>query len=825
MQQILSSYTDLESLGYIKSDQVSSCTILSLIIVTNSAYSQNIIYSYYSNQGFNIKKTGILNVSIKGLCSSISNIFKTKFYNYISKTKEKVYANSTPMYVNSFFLPFIIAIIGIENKTKFKSYLKHYSPDWTRFHSRSFNPPEIASLYNFPPGNGSGQSVGIVELDGSFSQTDLNIYFAKLNLGTAPIIKIVCLEGAVLVDNDASVEVSLDVQIIASICPAASITLYFAPNTIMGLYDAINNAALNNDVVSVSWGCPETPDLVSNGYITSFESLFASLNKPICISSGDSGSTEGERSEFVNFPASVPDCIACGGTTMSVNNGIVSETGWDGSGGGYSAYYKIPSYQVGIVSNANRGVPDISANADPASGYNIYNSANGGMITVGGTSAVAPLIASLLLLANETLDTKLPFVNNNLYKLKGNSFIKDITCCTKWDPVTGLGVISSGQNFVLNILNPITIDQPQPRETSEPTETIDTSEPTETIDTSEPIETIDTSEPTETIDTSEPTEAIDTSEQTEAIDTSEQTEAIDTSEQTEAIDTSEPIETIDTSEQTETIDTSEPIETIDTSEPTETIDTSEQTEAIDTSEPTETIDTSEQTEAIDTSEQTEAIDTSEQTEAIDTSEQTEAIDTSEQTEAIDTSEPTETIDTSEPTETIDTSEQTEAIDTSEQTEAIDTSEPIETIDTSEQTEAIDTSEPTETIDTSEPIETIDTSEPTETIDTSEPTETIDTSEPTEVIDTSEPTETIDTSEPTEVIDTSEPIETSKLIEMSEPSSYAKDWVRAYIQTKDENPYTEKKKREKIENGPKNLTDRPVVEPPVIIRVSNSKNIK
>jgi subtilase family serine protease len=276
---------------------------------------------------------------------------------------------------------------------------------------------------------------------------------------------------------------------------------------------------------------------------------------------------------------------------MSVNNGIVSETGWDGSGGGYSAYYKIPSYQVGIVSNANRGVPDISANADPASGYNIYNSANGGMITVGGTSAVAPLIASLLLLANETLDTKLPFVNNNLYKLKGNSFIKDITCCTKWDPVTGLGVISSGQNFVLNILNPITIDQPQPRETSEPTETIDTSEPTETIDTSEPIETIDTSEPTETIDTSEPTE------------------------------------------------------------------------------------------------------------------------------------------------------------------------------------------------------------------------------------------TIDTSEPTEVIDTSEPIETSKLIEMSEPSSYAKDWVRAYIQTKDENPYTEKKKREKIENGPKNLTDRPVVEPPVIIRVSNSKNIK
>ena len=83
--------------------------------------------------------------------------------------------------------------------------------------TQSFNGATMASLYGFPriANPGEGQKIGIVQLGGVHSQADLQYYFTQQGLGTAPIVNVVILKGSSMVDDNASVEVALDVQIIA----------------------------------------------------------------------------------------------------------------------------------------------------------------------------------------------------------------------------------------------------------------------------------------------------------------------------------------------------------------------------------------------------------------------------------------------------------------------------------------------------------------------------------------------------------------------------------------------------------------------------------
>lgn len=315
--------------------------------------------------------------------------------------------------------------------------------------NQSFNGATMASLYGFPrvANPGEGQKIGIVQLGGVYSQDDLQYYFTQQGLGTAPIVNVVTLDGASMVDDDASVEVALDVQIVAAVCPMATINIYFAPNSMAGFYNAIEIAAQNNDCVSVSWGTDEA--YVSTEHINSFQALISSCKKPVFVASGDNGSAGNIGIGLnVGFPASVPGAIACGGTSIVVSNGaIASETAWSGSGGGYSKRYPIPAYQRRIVGGQARGVPDVSGNADPKSGYNVYVSSKGGMMVIGGTSAVAPLWSALVAMINQCSGrSKLGNINASLYGLAGG--FRDVVggsngaygAIKSWDAVTGLGV-------------------------------------------------------------------------------------------------------------------------------------------------------------------------------------------------------------------------------------------------------------------------------------------------------------------------------------------------------------------------------------------------
>jgi kumamolisin len=202
--------------------------------------------------------------------------------------------------------------------------------------------------------------------------------------------------------------------------------------------------------------------------MSSFEQLFsdaAAMGVTICVAAGDNGSTDGvsDGAQHVDFPASAPHALACGGTSLTVNTaGGISEAVWnDGpdsaTGGGFSANFPVPDYQATLgTSWSGRGVPDVAGNADPNTGYSVL--VDGQQLIIGGTSAVAPLWAGLIALLNQTLGKPIGYFNPLLYgSLVGSAATNDITegnngaqqagpgwdACTGWGSPNGTGLLSA----------------------------------------------------------------------------------------------------------------------------------------------------------------------------------------------------------------------------------------------------------------------------------------------------------------------------------------------------------------------------------------------
>ncbi|HEY1991791.1 MAG TPA: S53 family peptidase, partial [Gammaproteobacteria bacterium] len=331
----------------------------------------------------------------------------------------------------------------------------------------SLTPPQVAQAYDYPSVTGQGQCIALIELGGGYQDSDIQTYFSQLGL-TPPTVVAVSVDGGTNSPSDpngADGEVALDIQVAGAIASGARIAVYFAPNTNQGFQDAISAAIHDTtnqpSVISISWGAPESNwDQAS---ITSFDSSMqtaAALGVTIMAASGDNGSSDGvnDGANHVDFPASSPHVLACGGTNLTLSNGARStETVWNdqpqgggATGGGVSSFFALPSWQSGANVPAppngqgGRGVPDVSGDAAPATGYQIL--VDGQQMVVGGTSAVAPLWAALIALVNQQSGRKAGFVNSNLYS-GGEANFYDVTSGSNgsynaapgWDPCTGLG--------------------------------------------------------------------------------------------------------------------------------------------------------------------------------------------------------------------------------------------------------------------------------------------------------------------------------------------------------------------------------------------------
>lgn len=330
----------------------------------------------------------------------------------------------------------------------------------------SFTPLQIAAFYDFPTTvNGSGETIAIIELGGGYNASDFAAYCSQLGVPQAQV-EVVGVDGATSnpgADQDADTEVMLDIEVAGTIAHGARIVVYFAPNTDQGFIDAVTTAVHDTtyapSVISISWGDAESN--WTSQALTALDNACAAaaaIGVTVCVASGDGGSSDGvsDGASHTDFPASSPHALGCGGTTITATNGaITAETAWSDSGGGVSDVFALPSWQASAKvpppsnPSGGRGVPDVSADADPNSGYNVL--VDGSSVVVGGTSAVAPLWAGLIALLNQQLGTSVGFINPKLYDLAGYPRtpgpLQDITSGSNgaysagvgWDPVTGLG--------------------------------------------------------------------------------------------------------------------------------------------------------------------------------------------------------------------------------------------------------------------------------------------------------------------------------------------------------------------------------------------------
>jgi len=360
--------------------------------------------------------------------------------------------------------PAVMAVLGLDNRPAAKP---HFRPRAAQGTNDSFKPTELAQLYNFPTGvTGAGQTIAILELGGGYKTADLRTYFGGLGV-TEPKISAVSVDGGQnKPGGDADGEVMLDIEVAGSIAPGANIVVYFAPNTDQGFHDAIATAAHDTvhkpAIISISWGSAEDAwtEQARNAMNAALQDA-AQMGVTVTVAAGDDGSTDGvtDGKLHVDFPASSPNVLACGGTKLVASKGTISsEVVWNelaakegATGGGVSNLFPLPQYQAkaGVPKNPEtnfqgRGVPDVSGDADPTTGYMVR--VDGKDMVIGGTSAVAPLWAGLVALINQQIGKPLGFANPLFYQLPESAF-RDITSGSdghykagpNWDPCTGLG--------------------------------------------------------------------------------------------------------------------------------------------------------------------------------------------------------------------------------------------------------------------------------------------------------------------------------------------------------------------------------------------------
>jgi kumamolisin len=405
-------------------------------------------------------------VSLTGTCAAFSEAFQVQLGSY--KYQGGSYRGRTGLVKVPQELSSIIrSVHGLDNRPQAQAHFRLASTGAAAAaQAVSYTALQVAEAYSYPTSvNGKGETIGIIELGGGFNQSDLDIYFSGLNISPVPTVVAVSVDGAQNQPtgdiNGPDTEVGLDIEVCGAIAPGATIAVYFAPNTDAGFLDAINQAVTDTvnkpSVLSISWGGPESTWTAQS--LQSYNSALqaaAAVGVTVCVAAGDNGSTDGvtDGLDHVDFPASSPYSLACGGTTLELaGESISSEVVWNdlssgegATGGGISATFPLPTWQA----NANvppsdnpgnfvgRGVPDVAGDADPNTGYNVQ--VDGSSFPVGGTSAVAPLWAGLIALFNQSLGKSLGYLNPTLYQNVGeDGSFHDITSGNNGDYSAGPG--------------------------------------------------------------------------------------------------------------------------------------------------------------------------------------------------------------------------------------------------------------------------------------------------------------------------------------------------------------------------------------------------
>lgn len=407
-------------------------------------------------------------IRLRGDAASMQAAFRTSLHHYHHETYS-FRGRSGTLSLPADIAAVVEAVLGLDTR-KIAAPRSVIRPAAST--AASFLPNAVAKFYQCPPDlTGAGQCIALIELGGGYNAADTKAAFTAMGL-PPPALVAVTLDGGAnkpSPDDGADGEVALDIQVAGGVAPGAKIAVYFTVNTDAGFIDAItaasNDSTNKPKIISISWGGPESGWAAqSQSAMTSALQDAAMLNISVFVAAGDNLATDGltDGQAHVDFPASSPWAIGCGGTLITVaNDAITAEHAWNegssGTGGGISSVYPVPGFQTHLNLPANingggagRGVPDVAGNADPNSGYIII--VNGQREVVGGTSAVAPFWAGLIALINQNAATPAGFFLPTIYAAA--AALRDITQGNNkpsgsnigydagpgWDACTGLGV-------------------------------------------------------------------------------------------------------------------------------------------------------------------------------------------------------------------------------------------------------------------------------------------------------------------------------------------------------------------------------------------------
>jgi kumamolisin len=320
----------------------------------------------------------------------------------------------------------------------------------------ALTPTDLEQRYNFPPCDGTGQRIAIAEFGGGYFADDTKTYCTKFNR-PVPTVTAIAVDAPAFTlpqilalppvrrkdELGASVEVMMDVEIIAGLCPNANISVYFSTFDQRGWVDLLDQVIAARPVtLSISWGLAEDdPGWSTNAVQAINDRLNAArlLGITTCISSGDDGSGDqiDDGASHTDFPSCSPHVLSVGGTMLKRSGTTVKEVVWwespgrrtqnggGSTGGGVSTTFDRPAWQTISVASLNSGsidgrvIPDVAALAGPP----LYDLVFAGSPQPnGGTSASAPLWAALI----ARINAKLPaakhqrFVAPLLYKNGSN---------------------------------------------------------------------------------------------------------------------------------------------------------------------------------------------------------------------------------------------------------------------------------------------------------------------------------------------------------------------------------------------------------------------
>jgi hypothetical protein len=346
------------------------------------------------------------------------------------------------------------------------------SPNATNSTVVGLTPSQVKKAYGFDQlsGDGSGQTIAIVDAYNDPNiLNDLKKFSSQFSLAN-PNLSVVNQTGSSNLpktDGGWSQEISLDVEWAHAIAPKAKILLVEAKSAsltdLLGAVDYARHAA-GVSVVSMSWGTNEF--FTEGNYDSYFTTPAGHQGVTFVASSGDQGSWLG-----ASWPAVSSNVLSVGGTTLNVSDSTGTyggETGWSGSGGGVSSFIPEPSYQSQYGNIGGRGAPDVSYNANPYTGFAVYDSlafqGSSGWMSIGGTSAGAPQWGALIAIANQgrvaagggTLDGAtgtLPAIyslynardyTNNFHDVVFGQSSWWYGAHPGWDAVTGLGTPKAG---------------------------------------------------------------------------------------------------------------------------------------------------------------------------------------------------------------------------------------------------------------------------------------------------------------------------------------------------------------------------------------------